>query len=360
MICLGSTLSLEIAEGPGKPRSLIIAAARLLRYFCGMKIALAATIMATSIGSSQTAHFPVLEWKEKESDHIMIRTHGTGTDPARKYSEKTYEVMEEILPGLTPDFGKNEFRAPGGGDAGANGQFRFTTYLVEAGADFQQLVTTEAGRNNWPAGNIQIVNQVGNFTDRQNRYLVICKGDPTTSSGGGEKDRTPILVHSTGSLLMKGRSRQAQLPFWMTAGMGYYAEHMVLDKCSVAYLDFTQYYQQDPNEQVEILKGGVLALGTDWARTLRDLCKKGQRESLEKTLAAEILTLSPNESGYLFALTYFLVSDEEMAKKYQTFLKAIRGGDSPSKELLLSTFGYATDAELETAWYEWMMSRKFK
>lgn len=322
-----------------------------------MKRIFAVSIMATLIGHSQTTHFPEFQWKEKETDHIMIRSHGTGTDPARKYAEKTHEIMADILPGLTADFEKNEFRTPGGGEAGANGKFRFTTYLVEAGADFQQLVTTEAGRSGWSAGNIQVVNQVGNFTDSQNRYLVICKGDPTSSGGGGNQDRTPILVHSTGSLLMKGHSRQASLPFWMTAGMGYYAEHIVLDKCSVAYLDFSQYYQKDA---IDIRKGGVLTLGTNWARTLADLCKKGERVSLEKTLAAEILTLSPNESGYLFALTYFLVSDQDQAKKYQTFLKAIRDGSSPDKNLLLATYGYATDADLEKVWYDWMMSRDFK
>lgn len=321
---------------------------------CFLALALVATV------SAQTAHFPNIGWKEKESDHITIRTHKTGTDPARKYAEKTYEILEAILPGLTTDFEQDEFRTPAGGKAGANGKFRFTTYLVDTGKDFHELVMTEAKKYNWPAGNIQVVNQVGNFTDSENRFLVICKSDPTQTGGGGKQDRTPILVHNTGELLMKGRSRQAQLPFWMTAGMGYYAEHMVLKKCSVAYLDFQGHYRQNPEDKVDIRKGGVLSLGSDWTRTLQNLCKKGTRVSLAKTMAAEIITLSPNESGYIFALTYFLVSDEEQVKKYQEFLKAIREGATPDATLLLKTYGYADDAALETAWYEWMQSRKFK
>ena len=47
-----------------------------------------------------------------------------------------------------------------------------------------------------------------------------------------------ILVHNLGTALMKSRTHQANLPFWMTAGMGYYAEHMVFDRCSIYYLDF--------------------------------------------------------------------------------------------------------------------------
>ena len=62
--------------------------------------------------SGQTSHFPALEWKEKDLDHFTIRTKSTGTDPARRYSEKTYEVMLEILPGLEGYFEKNEFRTP--------------------------------------------------------------------------------------------------------------------------------------------------------------------------------------------------------------------------------------------------------
>lgn len=325
-----------------------------------MKKTIALTALLMLPGHAQTAHFPKLAWREKESDHVMIRTHGTGTDPARRYAEKTYEVMAEVLPGLTADFEKNEFRTPGGAEAGAGEQFRLTTYLVESGDDFHHLVDTEAGRSNWQAGTRQVVKKVGSFEDRENRYLVICKSDPAQSGGGGATDRTPVLVHRMGGLLMKGRSRQAQLPFWMTAGMGYYAEHLVLDRCSVAYLDFDRHYAQEGDDPVNIRKGEALALGTDWTRTLRDLCKDDKRVGLADTLAAEVLNLTPNESGYLFALSYFLVSTDERAEKYQAFLKTIRDGQKVEESLLLKTYGYADAAALEKEWYEWIMSRDFR
>ena len=88
--------------------------------------------------------------------------------------------------------------------------------------------------------------------------------------------------------------------------------------------------------------------------------KKGERVSLTKAMNTEIVTLSPNESGYIFALTYFLVSNEEQAKKYQTFLKEIRDGATPDAELLLKTYGFADETAFETAWYAWMESSKFK
>ncbi len=326
-----------------------------------MKVLLAAlTLLATGFTYSQTIHFPETQWKEKELDHFMIRTHGTGTDPARKYSEKTFEVMLEILPGLEADFEKKEFRTPRGQDAGKEDKFRFTTYLMDTGNVFHDCVMTDAKRNNWPAGNIQITKTVGNYLDPYNRYLVICKTDAQNSGGGKEEDKKAILVHSLGTALMKGRTRQGQLPFWMTAGIGYYAEHMVFDRCSIYYLDFEAYYQANPDAKVDARKGGSLGPEESWAKILRKLCKAGKRVSLEKTINAEIITLSPNESGYMFALNYFMVSTAERTKKYQTFITAIREGKDATKELLLETYGYADDTAFETDWYEWMMSSKFK
>lgn len=320
----------------------------------------AATFFSFGVADGQTTHFPDMKWREKELDHFMIRTSGTSSDPARKFSEKTYEILFEILPGLKDDFEKNEFRIPSGQNAGKEDKFRFTTYLVDSGDAFHRCVMTDAKRYNWIAGHIQITKQVGNYLDPNNRYLVICKTDPMNSGGGQEQDKKEILVHSLGTALMKGRTRQANLPFWMTAGMGYYAEHMVFDRCAIYYLDFEAYYRANPDAKVDARKGGTLGPEESWPRILRKLCKKEKRVSLMKTINAQVITLSPNESGYMFALTYFLVSTEERAKTYQSFIKAIRDGEEPTQELLLKTYGYADDAAFENAWYEWMMSTKFK
>ena len=325
-----------------------------------MRLFLATALLTAGFASGQTEHFPEMKWKEKELDHFMIRTNGTGTDPARKFAEKTYEVMLEILPGLEGDFEKNAFRTPGGQEAGKEDKFRFTTYLVGTGDDFHNCVMVDAKRHNWTGGNVQITKQVGNYLDPMNRYLVICKSNPGESGGGREQDRKEILVHSLGTALMKSRTHQAGLPFWMTAGMGYYAEHMIFDRCSIYYLDFEAYYRDNPDAKVDARKGGSLGPEQSWPKILRKLCKAGKRVSLEKTLNAQIITLSPNESGYMFALNYFMVSTDELKTKYQEFITSIRDGAKPTKELLLETFGYGDDAAFEKDWYEWMMSSKFK
>lgn len=326
-----------------------------------MKVFLLMTLLLSpGVVVCQVDHFPETKWKEKELDHFMIRSNGTNSDPTRKYGEKTFEVMIEILPGLKEDFEKNGFRTPGGQNVGKEDQFRFTTYLVGSGDVFHQCVMTDATRYNWPGGNVQITKQVGNYLDPQNQYLVICKTDPQSSHGGQDQDRKEILVHSLGTALMKGRTRQAKLPFWMTAGMGYYAEHMVFKRCAIYYLDFEAYYQANPDAKVDARQGGTLGPQEAWPIVLRKLCKDGKRVSLEKTITAAVITLSPNESGYMFALNYFMVSTEERTKLFQNLITAIREGKPASKELLLETYGYADDAAFEADWYEWMMSSKFK
>ena len=74
-------------------------------------------LFVAAFATGQTLHFSGLKWKEKELDHFTIHTMGTGTDPARKFSEKTYEVMLEILPGLEGDFEKK--RIPNTGRTGS-------------------------------------------------------------------------------------------------------------------------------------------------------------------------------------------------------------------------------------------------
>ena len=83
---------------------------------------------------------------------------------------------------------------------------------------------------------------------------------------------------------------------------------------------------------------------------------------LKKSLGrnATVLSLTPNQSGYMFALTYFLVSTDERIEKYRQLLAKCREGSQITKELILSTYGYENDEALEADWYEFMESRDFR
>ncbi|BCX48389.1 hypothetical protein HAHE_22970 [Haloferula helveola] len=305
---------------------------------------------------AQDSHFDGWKWKEKDTDHFFIRVEGTSYDPASRYAEKVWDVVVEVLPGLEKDFSDNLFRTPDGAKGADEAPYRHCIYLVGDGAEFNELVQIDAGRNGWDDNTVRLTKRTGNYSDPRNRYGVFCKGDPNQSAGG-DRDITPVFVHSTGSTLLRARSTSNKLPFWMTAGFGYYVEHQLFELCRVYYLDFEAYYEQ---QNAEIQQGETLGPNESWAKVLRKLCKDGKRESLDDVCTAQILTLSPNESGYIFALTCFLVRDDAARGKYQELVKKARDGTTITKAVLLETYGYANDAALEAEWYEWLESRDFK
>ncbi|MGB1128829.1 MAG: hypothetical protein ACPG4K_02165 [Haloferula sp.] len=305
---------------------------------------------------AQAPHFDGMKWREKETDHFLIRSHGTSSDPASKLAEKVWVVCLDVLPELKDDFEKNEFRTPSGDKGAEAAPFRYSVYLVEDGAEFRHLVDIDAGRNGWDANQVRLTNKVGNYAEPQCRYGVFCKGDPEQSRGG-RRDVSPVFVHSTGAALLRGRCLTASAPFWMRAGFGYYVEHMIFDLCRVHYLDFESYYRDNESK---FTKGETLGPDKDWPSVLRKLCKDEKRSSLQDVLNAQIITLTPQESGYIFALTYFLVRDEEAQKNYRKLVEGLRDGETIDADAILEAYGYTDAASLETEWYEWMESRQFK
>lgn len=319
----------------------------------GVSLTLAGTVLA------QHQHFPNMKWKERQTDHFTIRTHDTGTDPAKRNAEDVWEECQEILTGMEEDFTKNEFRTPRDDKGSDEAPFRFTVYLLGTGHGYQSCVKTDQGRYGFSHNTVRSMMITGNYKDPLNRYVVICKVDPNNSGGGAEQDKTSLFIHSTASKILSGRARSSNLPFWMTAGWGYYIEHKLTRGCRVLYLDFQEYYKNSKND-AEIVKGGTLGPEDPWTSPIRRLCKKDVRVSLEKVCNAEIITLSPNESGYIFALTYFLVSTDENRAAYRNLVKKARDGEEVTKELLLMTYGYEDDEGFEKDWYEFVESSKFK
>ena len=329
-------------------------------HFAVMKILLQTAMAGWAAWAVSAAavpnHFDGIEWKEKETDHFLLRADGTGFDPASRHAEEVWEVVVGIIPALEEDFAGNSFRTPNGGEGADGKPYRHTVYLTDRGDDFDALVDIDQNRNGWDANMVRLVKHTGSYADPQNRYGVFCKVQ-TGESAGAERDMTPVFVHSTAVVLVEGWSRSANLPFWMTAGIGYHAEHRLFRKCRVHYLDFEAYYEAN---DAEIRKGETLGPDRSWADVIRKLCKDERRKTLQEVCQAQVLTLTPEESGYIFALTCFLVRDEAARVKYRALLDLSRDGRRIDKDVLLKTYGYADDAALEAEWYEWLESRDFK
>lgn len=321
-----------------------------LLLFLGLLIGLSPLV------SAQVEHFQGFKWRERETDHFTLRAVGTNHDPARRYAEKVWDECVRVMPGLEDDFAKNEFRTPGGSKGADSSPYRFTVYLIGSGLEYGTVLEQQQKRSGWTANRVQSCKITRNYGDPQNRYRVLCKANPE-KSGGGERDLTPAFVHGTATTILEGRGLTGNMPFWMTAGWGYYVEHRIFRLCRVHYIDFKTYYE---NEKADFKRGAALEPDESWPNPLKKMCKKDIRESLDKVCKAQILTLTPSQSGYIFALTYFLVSTEENMVKYRKLVERSRKGTQITKQVLLDTYGYEDDAALEADWYEFMESRQFK
>ncbi len=314
-----------------------------------------ATLSAPAV-LAQHQHFENFEWRERLTDHFALRAKGTNHDPARRYAEKVWDECVRVMPGLEEDFSKNKFRTPGGSTGADTAPYRFTVYLIGSGLDYTTILEQQQKRSGWDANRLQSCRITRNYGDPQNRYRVLCKADPERSTGGGT-DLTPVFVHGTAATILEGRAVTGNLPFWMTAGWGYYVEHQIFRLCRVHYIDFKTYYA---DEKAEFKRGATLGPNEDWPSPLKKMCKKDIRETLDTVCKAQILTLTPNQSGYIFALTYFLVGNDENIAKYRKLVERARQGEKITKSVLLETYGYEDDEALETAWYEFMESRDFR
>ena len=322
---------------------------------------LPATLLSLAILSApavlaQHQHFENFEWRERLTDHFALRAKSTNHDPARRYAEKVWDECVHVMPGLEEDFSKNKFRTPGGASGADTAPYRFTVYLIGSGLDYTTVLEQQQRRSGWDANQVQSCRITRNYGDPQNRYRVLCKADPEKSAGG-ETDLTPVFVHGTAATILEGRGLTGNLPFWMTAGWGYYVEHRIFRLCRVHYIDFKTYYA---NEKADFKRGATLEPNEDWPGPLKKMCKKDIRETLDTVCKAKILTLTPNQSGYIFALTYFLVGNDENIAKYRKLVERARQGEPITKPVLLDTYGYEDDAALEADWYEFMESRHFK
>lgn len=299
---------------------------------------------------AQTDHFPNQRWKETKTDHFTIRTQGASPSVAKKYAEKVWEICNRTMPGLKEEYANNTFQTPDGASGSDDKPFRFTIYIVKRIYPFEEMVnkvTKDMGER--AAGYKQLCMQTKMLSDSRHRYVVFCLEDR-------EGDLDALLVHSVASSILAGHGRMKEENFFHTAGYGYYVEHLIFKKCRVHYLDFNQYYKN-----VEVVRGATLDGSSAWTRPVQRMVKKGEvTPRLSELYNMSIERLTPPRSGLLFALAHFMCHDDVNVKKHHQYMKKLRSGESASIKLILECYGYETESAFNTAFKEYIESRKFR
>ena len=319
----------------------------------------------TEFSNDPIFEFKDLKFKERDLDHFKIRTIDTKNDPADRYAEKIYDQMAEIIPALPALFEEQGFRAPGE-EPNAHDfpepdkQFRHVIYLVEEESEsgpysemvdqYAKLIASDEARDRF----VKSATQVGNFSDRKRRFIVIRK----RPNGSAQQ----LLAHMVAIQLVGARTEQRGMPLWLRMGAGYYSEHELFKKCAVHYIDFSNYYDdyEGAGGNETMTKSETLSKSEPWTKPLKALCKKNKRVSLERLFAVEIVDLTPNDSAYAMALFSFMNSTPEMTTGFNKLLDQIKEGTKHSPQDLAGIFGHETTEAFEEAWYAYIMSTKFR
>ena len=319
----------------------------------------------TKFSNDPIFEFNGLKFKERDLDHFKIRTIDTKNDPADRYAEKIYDQMVEIIPTLTAIFEEQGFRAPGE-DPNANDfpdpdkQFRHVIYLVEEESEsgpysemvnqYAKLISSDESRDRFVKSSMQ----TGNFSDSKRRFTVIRKQP--------NRPAQQLLAHMVAIQLVGSRAEQQSMPLWLNMGAGYYSEHELFKKCTVHYIDFSNYYDdyEGAGGNEAMTKSETLSNSEPWTKPLKALCKNNKRVSLERLFAAAVVDLTPNDSAYAMALFSFMNSTPEMTIGFNKFLDQLKQGNPLSPQGLAEIFGHETTGAFEQAWYAYIMSTKFR
>ena len=140
-------------------------------------------------------------------------------------------------------------------------------------------------------------------------------------------------------------------------GHAYYKEIKLAGHTETSLLD-AEVYDQD-----EIVKAKGFDDGTKWAKTLRELVRKGKVEpSLEKLLGwKEVKDLTPESIVLCYSFAYYLQSTPERLNSFANMIRRVQyDGAMPVPLELAKLYGFKTSKEFETDWTEFIKSQDFK
>lgn len=140
-------------------------------------------------------------------------------------------------------------------------------------------------------------------------------------------------------------------------GHAYFKEIRLAGHTETSLLD-AEVYDQD-----EIVKAKGFDDGTKWAKTLRELVRKGKVEpSLEKLLGwREVKDLTPESIVLSYSFAYYLQSTPERLNSFANMVRRVEyDGAMPVALELAKLYGFKTAGEFEADWIMFIKGQDFK
>ena len=171
----------------------------------------------------------------------------------------------------------------------------------------------------------------------------------------------PFPTHSLASSLlnqqMGGVADYADEGYFaITTGHSYYKEIKLAKRTETMLIDAELYDNDD------ITKAEGFQDGTSWAKTLREMVRKGKvKPNLEKMFTWEQKDLTPEGLVLIYSFGYYLQSTPERMNAFAQLVRRIEYSASvPVPIEIARIFGFKTAAEFEADWIQFIRSQNFK
>ena len=145
--------------------------------------------------------------------------------------------------------------------------------------------------------------------------------------------------------------------FAIRTGHAYYKEIKLAGRTQTSLID-AELYDND-----EIVKANGFDDGTRWAKTLRELVRKGKVEpNLEKMLSwSTAKDLTPERLVLMYSFAYYLQTTPERLNSFANLVRRVEyDGAMPISLELAKLFGFKEADELEADWIKFIKSLDFK
>ncbi len=171
---------------------------------------------------------------------------------------------------------------------------------------------------------------------------------------------TPFVTHCVASDMLTTQmggtsSFGAAGRFSIVTGHSYYKEIQLAGESGTSLIS-AKYDSSD----IQSARG--FANGTDWAKELKKLVRKGTvKPSIEALYKYEADTLTPEELVLLYSFSYFMQGDMGRLAAYTKMIeRAESSRQIPEAIEIAKIFGFETPEALEIAWTEFISSSAFK
>ena len=302
-----------------------------------------------------------LQFDIVESEHFLIMSSGNvrGKDTA-ELAERLWDGMNFQHPGFAEKWGDEKqaiFLCGEKTDYDIIGK-----YAVDQLANRDAQAASNKARV-WPSSQAGSLSLDNDICDKYNVKMNANAFRADAKSSFQRGVWNPLPTHNIAQDILNvqmggaGGGAGSDGYFALSIGHGYYKEIQLADETVTNYLSANTY------ESDELVRSGGFKDGRKWARTLRDLVKKGKvSPSIDELYRINgTAQLTPELTVLMYSFARYMQSTPSRISKYSKVMERVDTSRSiPVPQEMAKLFGFETVKEFEDDWIAYLKSTAFK